>query len=563
VTQGPTKALVCTPAGIPGIGLHEGSCSERTPEVQVVLRTELRHFEFGGRTVYICFDADIDPKVRHASIWLFLLLNNAGAKVYQLTSWDLDQGKGIDDFIVASTKDEPGESAGNLLTLMANDATRFIDTIEPNKVDLDSVVAELVAVELGELYKAQLCKELAKRLKVPAPDLHKVVQDTSDDVHSFSFEKTSEPWQDPVDGSQLLHALSRLLVRHVAIDESGLTAISLWIVLTYVINEVEVLPILGITSPEKRCGKTRLLTVLGWLVQKPLPASNISTAAIYRVIEQSSPTLLVDEADTYLDGDDEMRGVINSGHTKHMAFVLRASANGGVQRYSTWAAKAIAMIGQLSPTLADRSIPVHLARRTKAETVHPLRNTKRAEVETLRRKIVRWTNDYREEIAFANPVPPNVNNDRAADNWNPLLKIAQVAGGDWPALALKALTELNAVEHDEDSITAVLLVSLGDAFEEEKACHPDGFVATDAILARLNENSEAPWADWRNGQGLSAKKLGEILRPFGVKSVVRRTDPADPKSRRNGYDWEKIFPVLERYVPGHLTQNDSPSQKRF
>jgi hypothetical protein len=530
-----------------------------------VLRPELRQFELGGRKVYLCFDADsdIDPAVRHASIRLFLLLRNAGAKVYQLTSWDVDQGKGIDDYIVASLKQEPSESAGTLLTLMANDATDFIDTIEPNKVDLDSVVSELVAVELGDLHKSQLCKELSKRLKVPAPDLRKVVQDKFDDVQdAFSFEKICVPWPDPIDGSQLLHSLSRLLLRHVAIDESGLTAISLWIVLTYVIDEVEVLPILGITSPEKRCGKTRLLTVLEWLVQKPLPASNISTAALYRVIEQASPTLLVDEADTYLDGDDEMRGVINSGHTKHMAFVLRATPNGGVHRYSTWAAKAIAMIGQLSPTLADRSIPVHLSRRSKAETVHPLRNTKRAEVETLRRKIVRWTNDYREEIAFANPAPPNVNNDRAADNWHPLLKIAQVAGGDWPALALKALGDLNAIEHDEDSITAVLLVPLGHVFEEEKACHLDGFLPTDAILIYLNENREAPWADWRNGQGISAKKLGEILRPFGLKSVVRRTDPADPKSRRNGYDWEKIFPVLERYVPGR-TRNDSPSPKRL
>jgi putative DNA primase/helicase len=303
-----------------------------------------------------------------------------------------------------------------------------------------------------------------------------------------------------------------------------------------------------------------LLTVLGWLVYKPLSVSNVTAAALYRVVEQSAPTLLVDECDTYLEGNDEMTGLLNSGHTKPLAFVLRASPNGAVQRFSTWAAKAVAMIGQLSPTIADRSVPIRLARRGKAEIVQPLRTTKWAEVETLRRKIARWTIDNREEVAFAEPAPPDLTNDRAADNWHPLFKIAEVAGGDWPALASKALNALNAVEHDEDSFTTVLLVALADAFEEENEVKPDGFIATEVILVRLNANEQAPWADWRNGQGMSAKKLGEFLRRYGVKSIVRRTDPLDPKSRRNGYLWQAISPALERYVPARYSTL-SPSPK--
>jgi hypothetical protein len=210
-TQGPVKALACTLSGIPAIGLHEG-CSERTPEEQLGLRSELRQFKLAGRRVYFCFDAraDVDPPHRRLSVRLFLLLSAAGADVRQFTSWDVGEGQGIDDFLVGSMKEDPGESAANLLTLLANDATRFMDTIEATKIDLDAVVAELVSVKLDGLYRAQLCKKLAKRLKVPASDLRKVVQNKSDDAEcALDFEKVLERWPDAVDGALLLHSLTK------------------------------------------------------------------------------------------------------------------------------------------------------------------------------------------------------------------------------------------------------------------------------------------------------------------------------------------------------------------
>jgi hypothetical protein len=209
------------------------------------------------------------------------------------------------------------------------------------------------------------------------------------------------------------------------------------------------------------------------------------------------------------------------------------------------------LIGQLPETLSDRAIPVNLERRSKAEQVQPMRKTKKIEIENLRRKILRWVDDHREEIAFADALLPDVVNDRMADNWAPLFKIAKIVGGDWPDLALKALSGLNATTERDGDFTAVLLASLRSVFEEEKACRKDGFLATDLILERLNADREAPWADLRAGQGLSAKRLGDTLRGFGIRSVVKRTDPSDPRSRRNGHSWERIGPVVERYVPNH------------
>ena len=79
------------------------------------------------------------------------------------------------------------------------------------------------------------------------------------------------------------------------------------------------------------------------------------------------PTLLIDEADSFLKDNEEMRGILNSGHTKTAAYVIRNVEVGGEHkptRFSTWAPKAIATIRALADTLEDRSIVVTLQRKS-------------------------------------------------------------------------------------------------------------------------------------------------------------------------------------------------------
>ena len=137
---------------------------------------------------------------------------------------------------------------------------------------------------------------------------------------------------------------------------------------------------MGIESPEKRCGKTTLLTVLSELSHRPVVAPNISSSAFFRVIEQMRPSLFIDEADTLLYGNDELRGVLNAGYTRKTAFVVRVTQRGrkggaggtgggggsrsGVEKgegrrlvkFSCWCPKVMAAIGCLPETLADRCI---------------------------------------------------------------------------------------------------------------------------------------------------------------------------------------------------------------
>jgi hypothetical protein len=108
-------------------------------------------------------------------------------------------------------------------------------------------------------------------------------------------------------------------------------------------------PLLALTSPEKRCGKTTTLSLLTRLVPRPLLSSNISPAALFRIVEKYCPTLLIDEADSFLRDKEELRGILNSGHTRDAAYVVRTVGDDKEPcRFSTWAPKAVALIGRLS-----------------------------------------------------------------------------------------------------------------------------------------------------------------------------------------------------------------------
>jgi len=240
-------------------------------------------------------------------------------------------------------------------------------------------------------------------------------------------------------------------MRYVVIPKESAIAIALWIVHTYALDAAGCAPILAVLSPEKRCGKTLLLGLLIPLVRRPLPASNTTPAVVFRAIEQWSPTLLVDEADSFLEAREELRGVLNSGHTRTTAYVLRTAGDDHEPRaFSTWCAKAIAMIGRLPATLEDHSLVIPMKRRKPGEKVKRFRLRKVGPApEILRRKTHRWAQDNMEMLKDADPEVPEELNDRAQDNWRPLLAIADLTGGPWAAAARKAALKLSGSDSAE------------------------------------------------------------------------------------------------------------------
>ena len=160
-----------------------------------------------------------------------------------------------------------------------------------------------------------------------------------------------EPWPTPIDGAALLDGMAEAIGRYVIMSDHARFATALWVVHTFLLDCFGITPRLAVRSPMKRCGKTTLLDVLSRLVLRPLPTGSVTAAALFRVVEGYRPTLLVDEADTFLSEADELRGVLNSGHRKGGQVVRTVGDDHEPRAFSTFAAVTIAIIGNLPDTL--------------------------------------------------------------------------------------------------------------------------------------------------------------------------------------------------------------------
>ncbi|KAF1003823.1 MAG: hypothetical protein GAK36_00184 [Pseudomonas sp.] len=242
-----------------------------------------------------------------------------------------------------------------------------------------------------------------------------------------------EPWPEEVDGADLLDDITHALARHVIADKETLRAATLWATFTWLVDMVQVAPIANITAPEKRCGKSILLTALGKLANRPLQVSNIAPAALFRSIELWAPTLLIDEVDAFLAAHEDARGILNAGFTRDSAVVIRCVGDDHIPTpFNVWGAKALCGIGKIADTLADRSVPLRLRRRIPGENVESLRHSDPAFWERLRSRLARFALDSAEAIGKARPTPITGLNDRANDAWEPLLAIADLVGEHWP-----------------------------------------------------------------------------------------------------------------------------------
>jgi len=213
--------------------------------------------------------------------------------------------------------------------------------------------------------------------------------------------------------------------------EGGLEAFGLWAAYAHCFDAFDNAVMLAFLSPTPEAGKTRCLGVMKALTPKALLASNVSAAALYRTVELVKPTLLVDELDTYIRDEGEsgnaLRGVLNSGHDREAAFILRCTGDSLEPRaYSTWCAKCLAGIGRLPTTLASRSIIINMKRKLESDVREKWRPGKAAALlEPLKRQAARWAADNAEALANADPIIPPRLYGREEDKWRPLLAIAK------------------------------------------------------------------------------------------------------------------------------------------
>ena len=327
-----------------------------------------------------------------------------------------------------------------------------------------------------------------------------------------------EPWPEPVNGVALFNEIAATIKRFIVAPTHAIVAATLFVLHTYAFDLGDISPILFITGPTKRCGKSKYLGVLLRLVAKPFAASSATAAGIYRIIELHHPTLCIDEVDSFVHGDEQLRGLVNSGHTRDAAFHLGCSVNGDKdfepRRWSTWAPKVFSGIGRLADTIEDRAIIVKMVRRRKNEPCERLRFG--MTFEDIRRRALRFINDHKEEIQNNTPPVPDALHDRAADNWTPLFILADLAGGDWPKQGREAAIALSDGKGGATlDFGEQLLADICAIFKKSGA---DKMLSRD-LTERLNALEDRPWADFgKSGRAITMNQVAELLKSFQVFS---------------------------------------------
>lgn len=406
-------------------------------------------------------------------------------------------------------------------------------------------IAELA--QLTEFEYERRRKDAANELGIRAATLDKVVKQEREAQEASEARELCvdvEPWPQPVDGSELLDSIEREARRYVAMPETAYPTVAVWALHTHAHDTATFSPVLAVTSPTPECGKTTLLSLLQALVARPLPASNITAAAMFRAVEKWRPTMLVDEADTFLKDSDELRGVLNSGHHRSNAYVIRTTGDDHEPaQFRTWAAKAIALIGKLKgalATLASRSIEIELRRKTDDDNIEPLRVDRLDYLTDMQRKAARWAADHDMALRESDPELPASLKGRSADNWRHLFAIGDCAGGEWPRRIRDAAETLSGSKA-EDSIGVMLLADIRAILD---ARGQDRIASADLVTA-LNELDERPWPEWK-GKGLTAPTLARLLQPFKIHSRNLRIGPDQSK----GYQRKDFDDAFARYLPG-------------
>lgn len=358
-----------------------------------------------------------------------------------------------------------------------------------------------------------------------------------------------------IDGAELLDELAAFIQRFQVLPSREVAdLLALWVLHSHSFEAAWATPYLRITSAAPESGKTQLLEILATLVRRGWHAVNPSVAVLYRKIDRQTPTLLLDEMDNYpVEERRDALSVLNAGY-KRGATIDRCRENGDLESFSAYCPKAYAGLDkhQLVDTLLSRSITIRLEKRLPSESVEMwIGQLTEHQAEPLRVRCEVWADQNLSTLAGFEPELPEGLINRAAEVWWALLAIADVVGGDWPARARHAATVLSTGGDDRDGRTEqiLLLADLHAAFAERDT------LTTAELLATLNRIDESPWGARRRGEGLDARGLAKLLRPFGIRSRTVRVGDKTAK----GYHLEQFEGAFARHLR-EASQGSQPSQ---
>jgi len=401
--------------------------------------------------------------------------------------------------------------------------------------------------------RAALVRQLRKQgadVVVPELPLVEGVNGPDDFIGERGDEAMLQILEGAESGSAILNDVALFIRRFVILSSAQVTAVTLWCAHTYAYLIAIWTAYLAITSAEKRCAKSRLLETVGYLVSSPWATADITAAALFRGIEKKRPTLLLDEQDAAKKGDKEkfenLRAVLNAG-AHYKGRVTRCVGKGSeqdVKDFTAFCPKAIAGIGWLADTVADRSIPIRMKRKLVSEKVERLHErTVEPIAAPLRKRLSDWIRQQLPALKDAEPDIPEQLNDRQQDGAECLLAIADAAGGDWPEKARKALIELYTGDASEDqSLPTLLLADIRDIFDRLQSAMA---LSSAELIEELKKIEHGIWAEYHQEKPIGTRALSKLLGGFGIGPQGVRRGEKTPK----GYRKESFIEAWERYVP--------------
>ena len=356
-----------------------------------------------------------------------------------------------------------------------------------------------------------------------------------------------------LNGAAILDGIRTFISRFCAFpDEHCLIAVTLWAVHSHMTASLHTTPRLAVVSPELGSGKTRVLEVLELLVPEPLFSLSVSPAAVFRTLADRQITLLFDEVDTIWrqrgrdDNNEDLRALLNAGYRRGATIPRCVGPRHEVQHFPVFCAAALAGIGDLPDTIMSRSLIIRMKRRAPNEYVEQFRTRlHEGEGHQLRDRVALWAESVGATVGEAWPeMPPGIV-DRPAECWEPLLAVADAAGGHWPGTARESCVALCKVALNRRvSLGVRLLADLRTIFGDADALHGE------MVLQRLNNGEEhgldadAPWGDL-HGKSLSARGLASMLRPYDVTPVKVKVNGR----ALQGYRREALWDAWQRYLP--------------
>jgi len=351
-------------------------------------------------------------------------------------------------------------------------------------------------------------------------------------------------------GKVPLDYVREFFCRYVVVEPHQADAIALWIAHTYVFETARATPYLHFSSPDWGSGKTTALEVIEVLGANAISIDDISGAALFRLIEERSPTVLLDEVDGVFgkrssDAAEDHRKLLNSGYRKGKQAIRCGGRNmTELQYFNVFCPKALAGLNELPGTLAHRAIPIAMKPPRPDDTYQDFDPEEvEQEAAMLREHLQAWADQAEADLLdpARKPVKLPELDSRRNEIWRVLFRVADLAGGRWPEAARDAARILSAGDRraDEASAGIKLLGHIRGIFEDER-------MSCGALVEALNEDEVLPYGGWNNGGGITTRELGHKLSRYEIRAKPVRIDG---ERAGNGYERVQFEDAWSRYLP--------------